>query len=63
MKLFAKIVNGSELLIIFAKNTILDVWKDSEYPLFWNMLLWVYNFLTNQQKLKKFLKKKIHGLC
>ena len=31
MELFAKIVNGFQLLAIFAKNSILDVWQASEY--------------------------------
>ena len=31
MKLFAKIVSGSQPLTIFTKSSILNVWKDSEY--------------------------------
>ena len=31
MGLFAEIVNGLQLLIIYAKSSILDVWLSSEY--------------------------------
>ena len=31
MEVFAKIVTGFSFLNIFAKNTILDVWQDSEF--------------------------------
>ena len=31
METFAKIVNGLKLLIVFAKNSILNVRQDSEY--------------------------------
>ena len=31
MEIYAKIVNGRELLTIFAKSFILDVWLGSEY--------------------------------
>ena len=31
MEFSAKIVNGFQLLTIFAKNSMLDVWHDSEY--------------------------------
>ena len=31
MERFAKIINGFQPLTIFAKQSILDVWQDSEY--------------------------------
>ena len=31
IKFFVKIVNGFQPFIIFAKNSILDVWQRSEY--------------------------------
>ena len=31
MKLFAKIVNHVQPLMILAENSILDIWRDSEY--------------------------------
>ena len=32
MEVFAKIVNGFSFLTIFTKNSILDVWHNSEFP-------------------------------
>ena len=34
VELFAKTVNGSELLIVFARSSILDDWSGSEYACF-----------------------------
>ena len=31
MERFAKIINGFQLLTIFAKQSLLDVWQGSEY--------------------------------
>ena len=39
MKLFPKIVNGFKPLIIFGKNSILDVWQGSKYA---SVLQWLF---------------------
>ena len=41
MELFAEIVNGWNVLTIFAKNFILDVWMGSEYAFVLHKVLWL----------------------
>ena len=42
MEVFAKIVNGFQLITIFAKSSFLDVWQGSEYATI-NKSKWIFN--------------------